>query len=347
MGPRFPNRSLSVARGVLTYVLPLQSKGDALDEAIAAIAAGQQGLVTRSQLFALGLSRNAISNRITKGRLRTAHPAVYAVAGSPESWEQLLLAALLAAGEGAAISRRAAGRFHSLDGIATERPEIVLIHPRRLSLKGVKIHRSRTLEERDVVRRGDFLVTSPTRTLIDLASVVSHDTLENALDDAVRRRLTTVGRLSERLDRIGGAVVGLGRLRRLVADRTSGRVAGSPLETRLRRNLARSGLPVPVAQYEIRDTSGRLVARVDFAFPEAKLAIEVDGSHHAGRKQWKSDLARQNRLILLGWRFLRFTGQDTEDPRALSAIADALGVSRSHVVGLGLPKTAGRTGRKR
>jgi very-short-patch-repair endonuclease len=72
-----------------------------------------------------------------------------------------------------------------------------------------------------------------------------------------------------------------------------------------------SGIPAPMRQREIRDRNGVLLARVDFAYPDAKLAIEIDGArYHAGTLDWRRDLARQNTLIAADWRVIRFTADD-------------------------------------
>jgi very-short-patch-repair endonuclease len=71
--------------------------------------------------------------------------------------------------------------------------------------------------------------------------------------------------------------------------------------------------PSPVAQYEVRDGT-RLVARVDFAYPEARLAIEADGYRfHGTHRQWKKDLKRRTILAGLGWRVLHFSWEDVHD----------------------------------
>jgi very-short-patch-repair endonuclease len=244
------------------------------------------------------------------------------------------MTALLAVGEGSAISDCSAGAYWQLEGVTACVPEVLVRHERRMAIDGVRLHRSRTVEPSDITRRAWLTLTTPTRTLIDLCGSRSLDELEAAVDDALRRRLTTVARLTSRVGRIQGNVRGIGRLRRILADRTTGRMPESSLEARFGRELRRRGYRDVVPQHEVRDATGRLVARVDFAFPDAKLALEVDGAHHAGRRQWKSDLGRQNRLVLLGWRYLRFTADEVNgDPRVWTSIANVLGEPNSHVMG--------------
>jgi very-short-patch-repair endonuclease len=79
------------------------------------------------------------------------------------------------------------------------------------------------------------------------------------------------------------------------------------------RLLRSAGLPSPVCQYEIRN-NGRLIARVDFAYPSVRLAIEADGYEwHSSRSRWQRDLARRNALLALGWRVMHVTAKDLDE----------------------------------
>ena len=101
-------------------------------------------------------------------------------------------------------------------------------------------------------------------------------------------------------------------------------LAGSPQETRVRLLIAGSPLPPPVAQFTVRHR-GAFVARVDFAWPEHRLALEYDGLWHAEPGQFAADRARLNRLLAAGWRVVFVTAADLRRPEALLArIAAAL-----------------------
>ncbi len=90
-------------------------------------------------------------------------------------------------------------------------------------------------------------------------------------------------------------------------------MAGSPPETRLRLLLLSEGLPAPVAQYRVFDDDG-FVARVDFAFPELRIAVEYDGLWHAEDGQFAQDRRRLNRLSAAGWRVIFVTAADLHTP---------------------------------
>ena len=99
------------------------------------------------------------------------------------------------------------------------------------------------------------------------------------------------------------------------------------LEPRMARLLRRAGLPPASFQYEIRDRLGRLLARVDFAYPDVMLAIEVDGYEiHGSPGAMAKDFVRQNGLVSTGWRVLRFTWSQVvrEPDMVATAIAAAL-----------------------
>jgi hypothetical protein len=158
-------------------------------------------------------------------------------------------------------------------------------------------------------------VTAPTRTLIDLASVLDDDALEDALHDAVRRKLVQPRTLEARLESMQRrGRTGTGNLLRLVRGLTPGNVSGSRWENKVRRLLVRSGLPEPVRQYVITDEHGVFVARPDLAYPENRLYIEYDGKQHERPRQRDDDLDRQNRLSAVGWRPLRFVDTDFKKP---------------------------------
>jgi hypothetical protein len=157
-------------------------------------------------------------------------------------------------------------------------------------------------------------VTSPLRTALDAARI-------RPLDDAVVALDRFVGAGLVRLDDARAAarqLVGRDcRHVRSVLDLVDG-LAGSPQETRLRLLLHRSPLPPPVAQFTVRDRHG-FVARVDFAWPAHRVAVEYDGLWHAEAGQFAADRERLNRLREAGWRVVFVTAADLRRPERLIA----------------------------
>jgi hypothetical protein len=281
----------------------------------------QHAVISYGQAIDAGLSRMAISRRVDAGRWVRLLPRVYRVGGAPATGRQGMMAATLWAGEGALLSHRAAGVLHGLDGVKAEHLEVTA--SKRLRSGVVLAHYAPpfTAIDRDVLDA--IPVTSPTRTLIDLAGILCPDDLELAFEDARRRGLTSRARLGYRLRELEGhGRVGCGALRALVADGRGRTHSGSAPEVRLRRRIIRSGLPRPIPQYEIRHR-GRLIARVDLAYPELRVAIEYDSERwHSGRRPRESDLERRNRLTALGWHVVHVTGTELAAgaPTAIAAL---------------------------
>jgi hypothetical protein len=156
-------------------------------------------------------------------------------------------------------------------------------------------------------------VTTASRTIFDLAAHVGTGTLDLAIENALRRKLTTLPELQTTLARLARrGRKGTTKFRSLLERRTTNDpLTESEAERFVMQLLAEHGLPTPVAQYEIRDDDGRLVARVDFAYPDLKIAIEYDSyAHHVSNDALVRDSARRNAVVALGWLPLTATAND-------------------------------------
>jgi very-short-patch-repair endonuclease len=150
------------------------------------------------------------------------------------------------------------------------------------------------------------------RTLVDLSSLIGRDQLAIALDDALRRRVTHVTRLQQRLDRFGTAGrKGAGALMKLLSERDGlAAFPESALETRFYEFIHRWKLSRPRLQERIKDERGHVI-RVDFLYPSAGLVIELESfAWHSGREAWERDLKRRNELEMRGLRVLHYTSRD-------------------------------------
>jgi very-short-patch-repair endonuclease len=187
--------------------------------------------------------------------------------------------------------------------------EVTVPRERRRKAPGV-VHRN-GLARVDVTAVAGIPVTTVARTLIDVAATTDPDVVEEALDEALGRGLLSISRIRWRLGELGRGRPGVGVMRALVDARDSRLpTSESVLETKLLRVLRRARLPEPLPQHKICDGS-RVVARVDLAYPDHRLAIEADGFRwHSGRMRWQRDRARANDLMLLGWRVIRVTWDD-------------------------------------
>jgi very-short-patch-repair endonuclease len=230
------------------------------------------------------------------------------------------MAASLWGGPGALVSHRAAGVLWELDGVTAPRMEITVPSARRVRSPKLLVHHTTDLIPADRSMVGPIPVTSPLRTLIDLAGCIDADVLELAVEDSFRRGLTRPKQLAWRLEGIGGkGRRGCADLRALLARRSG--VTDSGWEARLERILVRAGLPRPRRQYQIRQ-NGRLVARVDLAYPSYRLAIEYEGVRwHTGSARLDRASERELKLAPLGWHVLHVTKATMKDaPKAVLAI---------------------------
>jgi hypothetical protein len=184
-------------------------------------------------------------------------------------------------------------------------------HPTRLP--GIRGRRS-DLPRAHRWRRGGIPVTTPEATAVRLAQLLEGDSAVVAVNQMVAAGVVDLAAV--RSLAAAGRGPGSARARRVCA--LADGLAESPQETRLRLLLQRSGLPAPVAQYRVRD-GGRVVARVDFAWPELKVALEYDGLWHGEAGQFTEDRRRLNRLTAAGWRVIFVTAADIHDLAALLA----------------------------
>lgn len=195
---------------------------------------------------------------------------------------------------------------------ATDPVEVVLPAGRRWN-PGEGIRVRSLLPGRQLERRGRWLCTSRGDTAVDLIRFAGVQDGVVLLDRLVRSglvRLDDVRHAVEQMPRCPGSA----RARK-VASLADG-LAESPQETRLRLLLVGAGLPTPVAQHRIFDGQG-FVARVDFAYPECRLAIEYDGYWHGQRQAFLDDRRRLNRLVAAGWTVLHVTAEELQQPERL------------------------------
>jgi very-short-patch-repair endonuclease len=271
------------------------------------VAARQHGLMTLRQVREAGLSRAAMRRRVEQGWWVPADRGVLRVAGAPVTWESQVLACVLSAGPGALASHRAAAALWGLEGCRPGPPELVVPRGRRYRRPGVRTHESTDLGLVTPVWRSGIPVTPVARTLLDLGAVVDARRTHVALDDARRRRLTDWDALLATLTahaRRGRD--GVGTLRAILDDHFGEiAVTDSGFERLVVSLLLSAGLPRPVLQHQVE--VGGVRYRLDLAYPEARVAIELDGIDHLRPEMFEGDRHRQNAIVLSGWTVLRFT----------------------------------------
>ncbi|MEX2393508.1 MAG: hypothetical protein WD826_03405 [Actinomycetota bacterium] len=299
------------------------------DGRAAKIMSTQLGLITHAQALACGLTPRQIEHRVVVHRWERLHHSVFVVVGAERSWRQRVLAACLAAGEYAVASHQTAAVLWGLIE-RRRRPIEVTVpigkHPRA---DGYTVHRTRLSFEPEFV--GPVPATSAARTVIDLATVVGVDELEEALDIAMRRHDVHAIELLGRLKGLTGRR-GLGPLRRMLERRAErGGQNHGVFATRFEQLLRRCGLPPPEIEYVILDADGRFIARVDLCYPREKLVIELDDwdTHSSPRALSLSNM-RQNAIEELGYTLRRFTWNDLDRPAYVKGVVARALRARGH-----------------
>jgi very-short-patch-repair endonuclease len=275
------------------------------------LANRQHGAFSRAQALALGWSEGQVKRRLATSQWESVLPGVYRLAGAPASGRQAAIAACLWAGAGAVVSHRAAGVLWDLDGVTASGIEVWVPNSRRLRTTKLTVHRTHELPRIDRTRRHGIPITTPARTLVDLACVLDEEALEAAVEDGLHRRLVSEQLLRRRLDELGGSGrPGTATLRRILDRRGEDAALESRLEVKVWRLLVQSGLPKPVRQHPVE--VGGLRYRLDFAWPSSHVGVEADGfaTHGARRHVFQADRRRMAKLASTGWRIVPVTWED-------------------------------------
>ena len=273
------------------------------------------GLITRTQCLACGVSDGQITHRLRSGEWIEIRPCVYALAGAPRGWEQSVLAVTLSTGRTHA-SHATTATLYAMRGFfePPEAIEVVTGLGRLSRLDGVRGHRSGALFDADLTRRGPIPTVTPARAIVDVSGRVPPKELGSVVDDALRRRLFTLEELRRCAERLApGPGRSVKAMHRVLADRLPGYSPGdSDLETRALRALVGGGLPPPRQQHRMI-LAGRQV-RIDLAYPEQRIAIELDGyDTHRFRAKFDADHARRDDLLVAQWTPLTFTSAMTDE----------------------------------
>lgn len=276
---------------------------------LAPIARRQQGLITRKQAVESGLTDHHLRLGVNNGSLGRLARGRYADALAPASWVQEVWAALAGFAGHAAASHRTAAALFKLTGYPPGPIEVLV--PVGLGTRNplATVHRTRNLSSHHTaIGPHGLRITTAARTLVDLASVESDPArFLSAFDDAVCRGLTSTGQVAATAARVvRGGRPGRELIDAGLAQWTAGRGSDNFGEMEVVRLLVAAGLPAPLVQHEVRDGTGAFIARVDAAYPWARLAIERDSQRwHGSRRAVDRDIQRELRLQAAGWHVRR------------------------------------------
>lgn len=296
------------------------------DLAVASIAAEQHGQVSTRQLLACGLESKGITRRVRAGRLHRVHRGVYAVGHPALTLHARFSAAVLACGVDCALSHVSAAALWGFLAWEDRAPEVTVVGSSTRAIAGVRIHRARTFDERDVLRRHAIRVTSPARTLLDLAVVLRPHALRTAARRAQAEKRVNVRQLAEILAR-GNGHHGVGALRAIVADGPA--PTRSELEDILLDLLDGANIERPELNAPLIVDRRRIVP--DCLWRDRRLVIEADGRiWHDDPLTRRNDADKQAMLEAHGYRVMRVTWrQIAEQPQqTLARVSRALGAQR-------------------
>ena len=293
----------------------MRGKPSPLPAEVAGIAAGRHGIVTRRQVLELGMSASMFNRWRVAGHLHPLHRGVASVVPpsmlSREGW---WLAAVLACGDGAALSHAAAGQLQWI----LPREERWALHvsvPRRSDRHppGIVVHRPRSLPVTDLRTYLRIPTTTPTRSIWDLASALTPLRLRRAFEKAERRNELNRPRLAALLaesptKKGAGAIRSLLDSRRLPYAETRSR-----LEDLLNRICSEHGLPLPAVNVPA------LGYEVDFLWADARFVVEADGGDHLTPTQRDRDNDRDIALGRAGYLVRRYSSPAMADEESVAA----------------------------
>jgi hypothetical protein len=287
--------------------------------AIARRARAQHGVIALLQLLALGLSASAVRKRVACGRLHRVHAGVFAVGHAPLTRNGWYMAAVLACGDGSSLSHREAAAFRCLRQSSRSRVDVT--SPRRAGRErpGIDAHTSSTLLPRDIEIIDSIPCTTVARTLLDLAAILPRRQVERAFDEADVLQVLDANEIEDVLARTNGHR-GNATLRSILNDHSPGStLTVNDLEEAFLMICRSADLPQPEVNVWIAfEPTGY---EADFLWRAERLIAETDGRDvHTTRRAFEQDRRRDQRLMLAGYRVVRFPRRQVfEDPASVRA----------------------------
>lgn len=296
------------------------------------MAGPEWGVLSLDELRACGLSRKAVAVRVSRGSLHPMHRGVYAVGHANPPLEGRFLAAVKACGPDAVLSHFSTAALLGYVRWDGRHPEVTVLRSGTRVHRRIRVHRTQTLDPQDVARYRGIPITSPARTLIDLAGALDYRRLRRAVRQAQSLRHVELRQLTEALARLGPRR-GSRNLRRILA--TGPAPTRSELEDVVLDLILGGGLEHPDVNVPLVVAGRRVVP--DFRWPSQRLVVEADGAAwHDDRLSREDDAERQALLEAHGERVLRVTWKQsiTRPSETLARIRAA-----------GAPAAGGRAGR--
>lgn len=269
------------------------------------------------------LTRGQLRAGVSAGRWRSVGPDTYREGPQdPTPLDRALGVVVRADG---IASGNLAALLHAFDAGGAPVIDVTVDRTASTETRGL---RHRLLPPERIVEVAGFQCADRLQALVDLAHRLDDDRWEQALESAARIEPTVVQHLWSELPHLGRQRIrGTRRIRRVLLLRPDGAPATESLLETLMVQIARlvPSLPPPERQVDVYDRWGRFVARVDLAWPELGLFLELDGQHHLGQPVY--DASRETAVVAAtGWLCGRFTWDECtlhrmHTARRLEAIA--------------------------
>lgn len=276
---------------------------------MARLAREQHGVVALRQLRQMGFSDRAVDRRLERSQLHEVFRGVFVFGSRRISRKGRWMAAVLASGEGTVLSHRSAARLWRLLPPASEWIDVTR-PDRRVRRDGIVGHRA-SLRDDEWVIEGGIPVTSPFRTIFDLAAVVSVRDVERAWHEAEVRQLTDRISLPMLLERYRGRR-GTRVLRELLDSGEPVGISRNEFEEAFLALVDAYGLPRPRMNAPL-SLRGRFI-EVDALWERHRLAVELDSRGvHGTKKRFESDRQRDRMLVAEGYRTMRITWLQLRD----------------------------------
>lgn len=292
------------------------------DQRIATVATAQRGLIARWQLLDIGISSRSITRLLAVGSLHRVHRGVYAVGHVAAVSLSREAAAVLACRHGAALSHRTAASLWRLcppiDAAASV--DVTVDRSRSGRRPGIRFHRTRHLDPRDIRTLDRLPLTSPARTLLDIAPLLNDRELERAFDEGLVRRIVRTRDIADVIGR-HKRNPGAARLAKLLGRRGSPTITRSQAEERFLALIRAAEVDSPRINVRLHGYE------VDFLWRERRLVVEVDGyTYHSSRSAFERDRRKDAVLRAAGFDVIRVTWLQMQDePYAvISRLAQAL-----------------------
>jgi hypothetical protein len=277
--------------------------------AIAAIAAKQNGNITRGHLLDLGLDDAGIRRRVQAGRLFRVYCGVYSVGRPPITTQEWASAAVLACGVGAALSHSSAMVLWGYWRHWETPPDVTIVGNRRP--QGIRVHRSTTLRRRDVTWQSRISVTTPAKTALDMSPGLNDRSLKRVVNNMLNSLWSNEDQFAETLARHPGAP-GVKRIAKLLG--LPGTPTRSGWEDEFPAFCRRYGLPAPVMGAPI----GRYI--VDALFVAERVIVELDSwPYHMGKPAFETDRERDAYMLERGFVTVRVTEERLDERPAEEA----------------------------